>query len=343
VPPRSTFVALVAFLLLAGAPSAASAADLDAAGEVLRREVLAPLHAAYAEAAAALAAVQPGCDAADDWRPAVRPAFAEALLAWRRLEAAGYGPAAVPETAGRVYFWPDRHGTAGRQLAAALRARDPELENAAGLAGRSAGLHSLAALEVLLHGDAAPAGDDGFACRFAAAIADFQAGLARAIAADFARGTATPGAEVTAGLVHGARATLDVLIALDLERPLGANLAAARGERARAWRSDLSLPLIAAALDTVERVCTAPGGIPTILALGPKTAALDAVLRGRIAASRAALARIEAPLWAAVADPAKRPRVEATLEELRAVRRLMVERLAPALGLALGFNALDGD
>jgi predicted lipoprotein len=134
-----------------------------------------------------------------------------------------------------------------------------------------------------------------------------------------------------------------VVIALDLERPLGSEIAAARGERARAWRSGLSLALIVAALDTIERVCTAPGGIPSILALGPETAALDAVLRGRIGASRAALAAIELPLHVAVADPGERPKVEAALEELRAVRRLMVERLAPALGLALGFNALDGD
>ena len=49
------------------------------------------------------------------------------------------------------------------------------------------------------------------------------------------------------------------------------------------------------------------------------------------------------PLNRAVADPMVRPAVERLLEELRGVRRLLTERLAPALGLASGFNALDGD
>ena len=44
-----------------------------------------------------------------------------------------------------------------------------------------------------------------------------------------------------------------------------------------------------------------------------------------------------------MADPQARPAVERLLEELRGVRRLLQERLAPALGLAAGFNALDGD
>lgn len=340
MPSRRPFLALAAFLLLAELPGAARAAGLETVGEVLRHDVLTPLYAAYDEAALALAAARPDCEGSGEWRDTVRPAFADALVAWRRLEATGFGPAADPGTAARVYFWPDRHGTAGRQLAAALRERDSALLEPAGLEGRSAGLQSLAALEALLYGE--PAGDDAFACRFASAIAAFQAETAHALSEGFAR-DATPPPAVAEGLVAGIRATLDTVIALDLERPLGTDLAGARGERARAWRSGLSLPLIQAALDTVERVCTAPGGIPPMLALSPETAALDAVLRGRLAASRAALAAVGSPLQLAVADPAQRPQVEAALEEVRAVRRLVVERLAPALGLALGFNALDGD
>ena len=96
-------------------------------------------------------------------------------------------------------------------------------------------------------------------------------------------------------------------------------------------------------MDTVERVYTAPGGFSTQIQASAELSAFDAVLRGRLQAARAAVPEIREPLQVAVSDPAARPQVEKLLDELRAVRRLLVERLAPALGLAAGFNALDGD
>jgi hypothetical protein len=327
---------LLVLLLLAG-PAAAQ--DLAAAGGRLRGEVLLPLYAEYRDRAAAYAALAPDC--AGDWRTPLRTGYAEAVLAWRRLEAAGTGPAVAGETPATVYFWPDKHGTAGRQLAAALRDHDAALTDPAQLARRSVGLQSLATLEVLLYGTV-PAESDGFACRYAQAIAVFQAGLARTVAEAAPREPATDG-EVAEAMFRGMLGTLDVLIALDLERPLGAGPAGARGERARAWRSGLSLPLIAAALDTVERVYTAPGSFSALIQASAELAAFDAVLRGRLAAAHEAMAAITEPLHLAVADPLARPVVERLLEELRGVRRLLQERLAPALGFASGFNALDGD
>jgi hypothetical protein len=71
------------------------------------------------------------------------PSDRAALLAFLgRCEAAGTGPAAPGETPSTVYFWPDKHGTAGRQLAAALRARDDSLTRASDLANKSVGLQS---------------------------------------------------------------------------------------------------------------------------------------------------------------------------------------------------------
>jgi predicted lipoprotein len=158
-------------LLLAGGPAAAQ--GLDAAGGRLRQELLLPLYAAYLDQARAFAAATPDC--AGDWRAPMRPAYAGSVLAWRRLEAAGTRPATAGETPSTVYFWPDKHGTAGRQLGAALRDRDPALTEPAALAAKSVGLQSLATLEVLLYGDRVPTEADGFACRYAQAIAGLQA------------------------------------------------------------------------------------------------------------------------------------------------------------------------
>ena len=330
---RATILTVLAVL----GPMHPAFADQNSIGETLRREVVAPLYTDYDQAAQALAAIAPDCDG--DWRATVGPVFVTSLLAWRRLEAAGAGPAAVPETAARIYFWPDKHGTANRQLAAALRDQPPGLETAAGLAGQSAGLQSLAALEQLLYGDAPTS---PFACRFGLAIAGFQAQLAAQMAADFTH-DATPGTTFALAMFTGMRTTLDTVIQLDLERPFGTDLATARGERARAWRGDLSLPLIGAALDTVARVYTAPDGFSTQIQASVELSALDAMLREGLQAARTGVTEIKEPLQVAVSDPAARPQVQRLLDELHTVRRLLAERLAPALGLAAGFNALDGD
>ena len=181
-----------------------------------------------------------------------------------------------------------------------------------------------------------------FACRYALAIAAFQAELAVGLAG---KEGSEPVDDAVLGetMFRGMLGTLDVLIALDLERPMGTDLAAARGERARAWRSGLSLPLIGAALHTVEQVYTAPGAFSTLIQSSAELSAFDAVLRERFQTARAAMGEIGPPLNLAVSDPLARPAVERLLEELRGVRRLLTERLAPALGLASGFNALDGD
>jgi predicted lipoprotein len=324
-------------LTLLGPTRPSVAGDLGAIGDTLRREVLTPLYSDYDRVAQTLAATAPDC--AGDWRAAMRPAFVASLLAWRRLEAVGAGPAVLPETAARVFFWPDKHGTAARQLAMALKDQAPALESVAGLRGQSAGLQSLEALEQLLYGDSAAS---AFACRFGQAIADYQAQLAADMATDLGRDP-TDGAALALAMFTGMRTTLDTVIQLDLERPLGKNLATARGERARAWRGDLSLPLIGAALDTVERVYAAPGSFSTAILASAELAALDAILRGHLQAARQELAAIQQPLQLAVSDAAVRPEVERLVDELRAVRRLLVEQLGPALGLSSGFNALDGD
>lgn len=330
-------VALLALLL--SQPSAA--ASLAESGAALRDGVVAPLYRAYGDAAQSLAAVEADCEGA--WRGRMAPAFAEALLAWRGLEATGYGPAANPDTAARVFFWPDKHGTAGRQLGAALRTRNERLTTADGLEGQSAGLQSLAALELLLYRDPGPPEVEAFACRYAQGIASFQASLADRMQQEL-EAMPSAGAADAETLLRGLLAALDTLLALDLERPLGSSLGEARGNRARAWRSSLSLPLADAALDTVIRLYEAPGGFAALAqSSSPEIAAFGAALGQRLQASRQALAAIQAPLHLAVAHPNERPHVEALVEELRTVRRLALERLAPALGLAAGFNALDGD
>ena len=84
-------------------------------------------------------------------------------------------------------------------------------------------------------------------------------------------------------------------------------------------------------------------GFAAVVRANVETAPFDGVLRERFAAAHAAIAAIHVPVQRAVGDAADRVSVARLLEELRGIRRLLQERLAPSLGFGSSFNALDGD
>lgn len=53
--------------------------------------------------------------------------------------------------------------------------------------------------------------------------------------------------------------------------------------------------------------------------------------------------RLDDPVFAGVADPQGRLRVEALQQSIGRIREIAATDLGPALGVAAGFNALDGD
>jgi uncharacterized protein len=145
------------------------------------------------------------------------------------------------------------------------------------------------------------------------------------------------------GLFATLRDGLDGILRLKLEGPLGKDLAGARGQRAEFWRSSTSLAVIDANLAALEAITAEPDGLAGLLQADPESSATAAVVLGRLADARAAVRAVPKPLAGAVGDPAARPAVEALATEVRELRARVVERLGPALGVASGFNALDGD
>lgn len=335
------WLALLMLTLLAGPARADEAGPPSLVDTVLR-----PAAAGYRAATEPLArAIREGC-ADPARRERIARAFAAAVAAWGRLQPLLQGPLGDAVLASRIAFWPDRHGTAARQIAAALASADPALADPAALAGRSAALSSLHALERVLFPESAPAADGPETrralCGYAHAIAVVQDGLGQEAAKRLAQASRDPGA-----MVQGAFATirdaLDGILRLKLEDPLGRDLRTARGTRAELWRSGSSLAVIDANLATLQALMRAPGGLGERLALGPESAAVAAVIEDRLARAREAAAAIPLPLREAVEDPAARARVEALADQIRELRARVVERLGPTLGVASGFNALDGD
>jgi predicted lipoprotein len=359
---------LVRLLLLALALAAPARAEsvLEGLNRSLTDEVIVPGYERFVAAAATLeTAVSSFCAAPTPERlKATRQAFEEAMLAWQRVQPIVFGPIVSGARTSVIQLFPDRRGAVSRQLSEALAAKGPELVAPGGLEGKSVALTGFPALEQILYADdrlpaaGASGADADYACALAAAIARNLAGIAAAVLDDWRRPggfretvlTAAAGndayfsaEDASADLLKTLHTALSSVIALKLEAPLGASLEQAKPRRAESWRSRLSLAEIHANLETAQALYESPGGFGAALRAAADEDQLDQAIRQGFGRVFARLDAIEQPLSTAVEDPAARAQVEALLGEVRTLRLIVGQELAPALGLLVGFNAMDGD
>jgi predicted lipoprotein len=149
--------------------------------------------------------------------------------------------------------------------------------------------------------------------------------------------------EASGDLLKSLHNALQGVIAVKLEAPLGASLDQAKPRRAENWRSGLSLAGIRANLETAQALYESPGGFGDTLRVLADEEQLDQALRRGLSRAFAQLDALKLPLSTAIEDPAARAQVEALLAEVKGMRLLVSQELAPALDLLVGFNAMDGD
>ncbi|MEM9796147.1 MAG: imelysin family protein [Pseudomonadota bacterium] len=295
-------------------------ADLDAA---IDTHTL-PRMDAFAAATARLAEAE--CDAMDH-------PFREAALAWA---AAGHLTLGPVEEAGRgraILFWPDGRDATGRGLRL-LAGQDPAAWTPDALTRASVAARGLGALGRAIFEDAAP-------CPLTRALAADLAASAAALRAgwdgfaDTLRTAGAPGntrylapEEAQAAFLTALASGLEHTAEQRLGRPLG-SFDDPRPLRAELRRSDLSLPIIIAALESLQ-------DLAGTLADAPRT---DAALDRALSQARA----IDSPDLSAVADPAARARIEALQTTVRAAHRAALQEIGAGLGIVPGFNSADGD
>lgn len=299
---------------------------------------------------------------AEPSRETVDGAFADVALAWARIVALQIEPLRTDARRERFFFWPDPRGITLRQIQPPITERDPTATDPAALAGKSAALQGLGALEYLLFGTGAetlgqPDEDGAFRCAYAEAIAANLSAIATALVADTAADSlfralvAAPGAENP--LYRNANeATIDIVMSAvtateladdQILTPLvGGTPAEARPRSAPLWRSNLTLPFLAALLampaELFERSDIAA-------ALPAAQSWIPSQLRGEAANAVGQLAAIplEGGVETIAADAASRQHlvvVKLIADNLEAIAGI---NLTAALGIDLGFNALDGD
>ena len=364
VPARRTIGAVgavAALALLVAGPAPTASADtheaVPAAAEPFEigiravEAVYRPLHAAFAGAAADLdGAVRAFCETSDDARlDAARRAFAEAVPAFGAIEPLRVGPLLEDNRINRAFFWPDSRRAGERQLRALVADEAPL--DAAGIAGKSVALQGLPALERLLHGDVIAA-DPARACRVAVPVAANVRGIADALEAawDAPEGIARAMVDTPADDPLF-RSRTEVLRSLATQ--LRAGLESLAGPKL--------LPVVEADARSMRTLPFARSGRYAAF-LGGNVDALAALLLDAGLADAAGVAaeakfelgnvrRLLAKLDGELVDPTLRtlpPDAAAdTARALRAgtlaIERLLLDRVAPALGTGTGFNSADGD
>lgn len=296
--------------------------------------------------------------------PATKPiadlqsAFGQTMDAWQDIQHVRFGPIDWFFRSQRFAFWPDPRNTIGKQMAELLSNHqsgsvDPEL-----LAKGSVATQGLPALERLIFGDDAnklkSGTDAAYRCRYVEAIAINLAQMAKETQAAWREG----GDKAFATVMQESRnpdapyrepqeATLELFKALylavelaadhKLARPLGAALKDARPRLSESWRSERSLRNIQRNLAAAQDLY-----LNSFSPAVPDKAA-DTAIRDSFAKAVTTANALKTPLETAVQDAKTRPQAEALAAELLALKKLLGDRLPPALDIPVGFNALDGD
>lgn len=284
--------------------------------------------------------------------------FDAVVLSWASVMAFQIEPLSNGARRERFFFWPDPRGITLRQVQEILAARDATATDAAALPGKSAAVQGIGALEYLLFGTGwetlLDGSDEGrFRCGYALAIGSNLRAIAGEIVSDlapdspFAMALRVPGpdnalfpteADAAADLALSLVTAIEFADDRILVTALGTADAPGTPQATPLWRSQLTLRFAAALLrsaaDFVEAADTA-AAIP----------AEQSWLPGQIRAEtdRATAAIPDAPIEAAMTDADLRQRVTLARVILDNIKTMLQVTLPTALGVTLGFNALDGD
>ncbi|MFA3916178.1 imelysin family protein [Ruegeria hyattellae] len=325
-------------LCLALLPCAALA-QLPVVQQVVDRHILPGFQTLAQRTEALKAASGEGCTG-------LETPYHDAFDAWIGVSHLRFGPTEAQDRAFAMAFWPDAKGFTPKSLSALIEDQDPAVNNPVDFAEVSVAARGLFALEYLLY-DAqfSTAGEDGYRCDLIRAIAQDMDRIAVDILSDwtphYAALLTAPGPdsryrsdeeaaqELFKALSTGLQFTSDTR----LGRPMG-TFDKPRPKRAEARRSERSLRNVILSLAALR-------DLAALLSEGhPGTAAeLDAAFDRSIALAE----RLEDPDFASVSTPQGRFRVEALKNSIDEIRAITATQLGPQLGVAAGFNSLDGD
>lgn len=306
--------------------------------QVIDQHIL-PGYVGFAEASAALR----DSAALDCNAKALRPAWNDAFDAWLGVSHLRFGPVEQGGQSIAIAFWPDERGAAPRMLAGLIADADPIIATPEGTAQISVAARGLFALEYLLF-DPQFADSGEYGCALVRALSVDLAATAGRVSAAWQDGYAetlrSAGApensvylsprEAKQALFTALTTGLDFVVDQRLSRPMG-SFDRPRPTRAESWRSGRSQRNVILSLRALADLAHTLSERDTPVS--------DAAFADAIGRAEA----LDDPVFAGVAQPAGRLRVEVVQQAVRAARDAVLAEIGPALGVAAGFNAADGD
>ncbi len=340
----------------------ASAAVPPGLGARLIDGYIRPATGHFANSAAALSGdLDRLCKAPDQTRmDTVRQRFDDVVDAWFRISFLRFGPLIEDNRFERIFFWPDPRGVILRQVGEIIAKKDGDAIDPAKLAGKSVAVQGLPALEYALYGTGASSIVDGteegrFRCGYALSIsiviAENAAAVARAWSpdSDYAREFADPGpdnriyrspeevaTEAIKALAGGMTYLADAVIAPFV----GKEPEQANARLAPLWRSGTTIRAIRRSVEGLRDFYTTTGFAQSF---GEADHWIDGSLRLEMRRVLETLDRIDMPLEEAVSPGPGREALVYVVIALKSLHTTLDNRLAQAVGVSVGFNALDGD
>ncbi len=287
--------------------------------------------------------------AAEDCDPdavALRSAYGDAFDAWISASHLRFGPTEANDRAFALAFWPDSRGATPRALKSLIAEQDPVVASADAFRQVSIAARGFYAMEFLLFDDTLKqAGDPQYHCNLIQTMStdialtshnifeEWQSEFAITLREPLPAGVYRSNDEVLQELFKALATGLQFTADTRLGRPLG-TFDRPRPTRSEARRSERSARHVMLSL-------TALRDLSEILARGDTKlmTSLDASFQRALSQ----LSELDDPTFASVSNPQARFKVEVIQNSIEAIRTIVRDELGPKLGVAAGFNALDGD
>lgn len=287
-------------------------------------------------------------DPREDGLDESRAAFKAAYLAWMVVQHIKFGPSMRGDAYFKLQFWPDKHSRTGRQLNGLLQSQEP-VPDAGALAELSAAVQGFPALERLLFdGDVTTFSGEAGArrCALALSVSENLATMTATVAGEWSSYAPKDANEFVTRAYRSYLEMFATIAELKLKRPLGKSLKGARPKRSEAWRSGMSFAAVAqnfAALGAVFEGKGAWPGFRSVLDANPETQELADSLTQQIFYGSEVVGARPDKLSEAVATEDGRKFLDFLMVHAEQLKDTSIELLARPLGIAEGFNALDGD
>ena len=273
--------------------------------------------------------------------PTLVAAYHDAFDTWVGVSHLRFGPSEENDRAFALAFWPDPRGSTPKALSALIRDEDTAVSDVEAFETVSIAARGFYALEYLLFDPQFSSGDaSGYLCSLIQAVTTDIAMTTDAIRAGWVDGyadlmsnaqndTYRSSTEAARQLFTALLTGLEFTSQTRLGRPMG-TFERPRPKRAEARRSERSLRHVVLSLEATRELA---------VLISSENEALDQAFQRAIGRAE----ELDDPVFAGVADPQGRLRVEALQQSIETIRNILAEDVGPSLGIAAGFNSLDGD